>query len=121
MKYAANKLKGNVINCGLVNLINAYNTYSVTAFYLPSVENGEFMRIIIMNVVSTKITIPPFTLSIYGGGIFNDFYNYLPGDNKYDASIKPITILRGDYYEFLGMNDGNGTRWICTNKPLPRI
>ena len=121
MKYAANKLKGNVINCGLVNLINAYNTYSVTAFYLPSVENGEFMRIIIMNVVSTKITIPSFTLSIYGGGIFNDFYNYLPGDNKYDASIKPITILRGDYYEFLGMNDGNGTRWICTNKPLPRI
>ena len=121
MKYAANKLNSNIIGCGLVNLINAYNTYSVTAFYLPSVENGEFMRITIMNVVSTKITIPPFTLSIYGGGIFNDFYNYPLGDNTYNASIKPITISRGDYYEFLGMNDGNGTRWICTNKPLPRI
>ena len=118
MKYAANKLNSNIIGCGLVNLINAYNIYSVTAFYLPSVGNGEFMRITIMNIVSTKITIPTFTLSIYGGGVFNDFYNFLPGDNRY---TRPITILRGDYYEFLGMNDGNGTRWICTNKPLPRI
>ena len=74
-----------------------------------------------MNIVSTKITIPTFTLGIDGNGVFNDFYNYLPGDNRYNASIKAITILRGDYYEFLGMNDGNGTRWICTNKPLPRI
>ena len=118
MKYAANKLNGNVINCGLVNLINAYHTYSVTAFYLPSVGNGEFMRIVIMNIVTTRITIPDFTLGIDGNGVFNDFYNFPPGDNKYTS---PITILRGDYYEFLGMNDGNGTRWICTNKPLPRI
>ena len=118
MKYAANKLNSNVINCGLVNLIDAYNTYRVTAFYLPSVGNGEFMRITILNVVLTKITIPDFTLSIYGSGVFNDFYNFPPGDNRY---TRPITILRGDYYEFLGMNDGNGTRWICTNKPLPRI
>ena len=118
MKYAANKLNSNVINCGLVNLIDAYGTYGVTAFYLPSVGNGEFMRITILNVVLTRITIPTFTLSIYGSGVFNDFYNFLPGDNRY---TRPITILRGDYYEFLGMNDGNGTRWICTNKPLPRI
>ena len=118
MKYAANKLNSNVINCGLVNLIDAYNKYSVTAFYLPSVGNGEFMRITILNVVLTKITIPDFTLSIYGSGVFNDFYNFPPGDNRY---TRPIIILRGDYYEFLGMNDGNGTRWICTNKPLPRI
>lgn len=118
MRYAANKLNGNVINCGLVNLINAYNTYSVTAFYLPSVGNGEFMRITIMNIVSTKITIPTFTLGIDGNGVFNDFYNFPPGDNRYTT---PITILRGDYYEFLGMNDGNGTRWICTNKAIPRI
>ena len=118
MKYAANKLNGNVINCGLVNLINAYHTYSVTAFCLPSVGNGEFMRIVIMNIVTTRITIPDFTLGIDGNGVFNDFYNFPPGDNTYTS---PITILRGDYYEFLGMNDGNGTRWICTNKPLPRI
>lgn len=118
MRYAANKLNGNVINCGLVNLINAYNTYSVTAFYLPSVGNGEFMRITIMNIVSTKITIPTFTLGIDGNGVFNDFYNFPPGDIRYKT---PITILRGDYYEFLGMNDGNGTRWICTNKAIPRI
>ena len=118
MKYAANKLNGNVINCGLVNLINAYHIYSVTAFYLPSVGNGEFMRIVIMNIVTTRITIPDFTLGIDGNGVFNDFYNFPPGDNTYKS---PITILRGDYYEFLGMNDGNGTRWICTNKPLPRI
>ena len=118
MKYAANKLNSNVINCGLVNLIDAYNKYSVTAFYLPSVGNGEFMRITILNVVLTRITIPTFTLSIYGSGVFNDFYNFLPGDNRY---TRPITILRGDYYEFLGMNDGNGTRWLCTNKAIPRI
>ena len=118
MKYAANKLNSNVINCGLVNLIDAYNKYSVTAFYLPSVGNGEFMRITILNVVLTKITIPDFTLSIYGSGVFNDFYNFPPGDNTYTT---PITISRGDYYEFLGMNDGNGTRWICTNRALPRI
>ena len=118
MRYAANKLNGNVINCGLVNLINAYNTYSVTAFCLPSVGNGEFMRITIMNIVSTKITIPTFTLGIDGNGVFNDFYNFPPGDIRYKT---PITILRGDYYEFLGMNDGNGTRWICTNKAIPRI
>ena len=118
MKYAANKLNGSVINCGLVNLINAYNTYSVTAFYLPSVGNGEFMRITIMNIVSTKITIPDFTLGIEGNGVFNDFYNFPPGDKTYTATI---TILRGDYYEFLGMNDGNGTMWICTNKAIPRI
>ena len=118
MKYAANKLNGNVIHCGLVNLIDAYHTYSVTAFCLPSVGNGEFMRIVIMNIVTTHITIPDFTLGIDGNGVFNDFYNFPPGDNRYTS---PITILRGDYYEFLGMNDGNGTRWICTNKPLPRI
>ena len=118
MRYAANKLNGNVINCGLVNLINAYNTYSVTAFYLPSVGNGEFMRITIMNIVSTKITIPTFTLGIDGNGVFNDFYNFPPGDKRYKT---PISILRGDYYEFLGMNDGNGTMWICTNKAIPRI
>ena len=45
------ELNGNVINCGLVNLINAYNTYSVTAFYLPSVGNGEFMRITIIRLL----------------------------------------------------------------------
>ena len=71
-----------------------------------------------MNIVSTKITIPTFTLGIDGNGVFNDFYNFPPGDNRYTT---PITILRGDYYEFLGMNDGNGTRWICTNKAIPRI
>lgn len=118
MKYAANNLNGNVINCGLVNLINAYNKYNVTAFYLPRVGNGEFMRITIMNIVATRITIPDFTLGIDGNGVFNDFYNFLPGDKTYTTSI---TILRGDYYEFLGMNDGNGTMWICTNKALPRI
>lgn len=118
MKYAANQHNNYVINCGLVNLIDIQTDKVNPTFYLPSVSSGEFMKIIVMNVVSTKITIPDFTLSIYGGGVFNDFYNFPPGDKRY---TRPITILRGDYYEFLGMNDGNGTMWICTNKPLPRI
>lgn len=119
MRYSANKMNGNVINCGLVNLIEAYYTYNVTTFYLPSVGIGEFMRIVIMNIITTRITIPDFTLGIEGDdGVFNDFYNFPPGDKTYTT---PITILRNDYYEFLGMNNGSGTMWICTNKAIPRI
>ena len=119
MRYSANKMNGNVINCGLVNLIEAHYTYNVTTFYLPSVGIGEFMRIVIMNIITTRITIPDFTLGIEGDdGVFNDFYNFPPGDKTYTT---PITILRNDYYEFLGMNNGSGTMWICTNKAIPRI
>lgn len=119
MRYSANKMNGNVINCGLVNLIEAHYTYNVTTFYLPSVGIGEFMRIVIMNIITTRITIPDFTLGIEGDdGVFNDFYNFPPGDKRYTT---PITISRNDYYEFLGMNNGSGTMWICTNKAIPRI
>lgn len=118
MKYAANQHNNYVINCGLVNLIDMQTDKVNPTFYLPSVSSGEFMKIIVMNIVATRITIPDFKLGIEGDGVFNDFYNFLPGDKRY---TRPITILRGDYYEFLGMNDGNGTMWICTNKALPRI
>ena len=118
MKYAANQHNNYVINCGLVNLIDMQTDKVNPTFYLPSVSSGEFMKIIVMNIVATRITIPDFKLGIEGDGVFNDFYNFTPGDKRY---TRPITILRGDYYEFLGMNDGNGTMWICTNKPLPRI
>ena len=118
MKYAANQHNNYVINCGLVNLIDMQTDKVNPTFYRPSVSSGEFMKIIVMNIVATRITIPDFKLGIEGDGVFNDFYNFTPGDKRY---TRPITILRGDYYEFLGMNDGNGTRWICTNKPLPRI
>lgn len=118
MRYSANKLNGNVINCGLVNLIDIYNDSEYTTLYLPTVSEGQFMRITIMYAVSTRITVPDFTIGINGSGTFNDFVNFPIGGKSYDSTL---LVLRNDFYEFLGMNDGNTTRWICTNKALPRV
>ena len=118
MKYSANKLNGNVINCGLVNLADIDTNSVGYTLYLPTVSKGQFMRITIMYALSTRITAPNFTIGINGSGTFNDFVNFQIGGISYQSTL---TVFRNDFYEFLGMNDGNTTRWICTNKALPRV
>ena len=112
MKYAANKMNGNVINCGLVNLINVWqNTDGITTFYLPSVSKGEYMKIIVSNFVTTKIYIPDFTLAVEGNGTLHDLFDYPLGV----YTKKTLFIGRMAYYEFTGINEQGYSRWICTN------
>ena len=112
MKYAANKMNGNVINCGLVNLINVWqNSDGITTFYLPSVSKGEYMKIIVSNFVTTKTYIPDFTLAVEGNGTLHDLFDYPLGV----YTKKTLFIGRMAYYEFTGINEQGYSRWICTN------
>lgn len=119
MRYSANKLNGNIINCGFIDLGSIdTNAIGGTNIYLPSVSVGEFLKISIIYAVATRIVSPDFTIGINGTGTFHDFTNFPIGGQPYEATI---TMGRGVYYEFIGMNDGNWTRWICVNRNLPRV
>ena len=112
MKYSTNKMNGNVINCGLVNLINVWqNSDGITTFYLPSVSKGEYMKIIVSNFVTTKTYIPDFTLAVEGNGTLHDLFDYPLGV----YTKKTLFIERMAYYEFTGINEQGYSRWICTN------
>lgn len=119
MRYSANVLNGNVIKCGFVDLGSIDTNTTGTSLYLPSVSVGEFLKISIIYARTTRYTAPVFEIGIEGTtGSFHDFNNFPIGGQLYDSTI---TMSRGVYYEFVGMNDGNQTRWICVNRDLPRI
>ena len=119
MKYATNKFIGNVINCGFVNLGGVDYGSVGYDIYLPDVAFGEFMKITFIYAVSTRVVAYDFNVGVSANGRFHDFNNFpIGGSQSYDATI---TMGRGAYYEFIGMNDGNFTRWICVNKDLPRL
>ena len=118
MNYSANKLNGNVINCGLINFNDIGGTNDTT-LYLPSVADGEFKKIIVMNFRATKSIVGNYTLAIEGGGRFHDFNNFpIIGGQIYPSTF---TIEEGVYYEFVGIYKGGYTRWICVNRDLPRV
>ena len=118
MRYSANVLNGNVINCGFVDLGSIDTNIYGTSLYLPSVSVGEFLKISIIYARTARYIAPVFTIGIEDTGSFHDFNNFPIGGQLYDSTI---TMSRGVYYEFVGMNDGNQTRWICVNRDLPRI
>lgn len=111
MKYATNKFNGNIINCGFVDFNAGYGITGSTTLYLPSVSKGEYMKIIVSNFVTTKVSFPDFTLAVEGNGTLHDLFNYPLGvDTK-----KTLSIGRMAYYEFTGINEQGYSRWICTN------
>ena len=111
MKYATNKFNGNIINCGCVDFNAGYGITGSTTLYLPSVSEGEYMKIIVSNFVTTKITLPDFTLAVEGNGTLHDLFNYPLGV----YTKKTLSIGRMAYYEFTGINEQGYSRWICTN------
>ena len=111
MKYATNKFNGNIINCGCVDFNAGYGITGSTTLYLPSVSEGEYMKIIVSNFVTTKITFPDFTLAVEGDGTLHDLFNYPLGV----YTKKTLSIGRMAYYEFTGINEQGYSRWICTN------
>lgn len=119
MKYAVNKLNGTTINCGFINLGSLDTNTTGYEINLPSVAEDEFLRVTIMYPVATRVYTKDFTIGINGNGKFHDFTNFpIGGSQSYGATI---TMGRGVYYEFVGMYASGYTRWICTNKALPRI
>lgn len=111
MKYATNKFNGNIINCGCVDFNAGYGITGSTTLYLPSVSEGEYMKIIVSNFVTTKTSIPNFTLAVEGNGTLHDLFNYPLGV----YTKKTLSIGRMAYYEFTGINEQGYSRWICTN------
>lgn len=111
MKYATNKFNGNVINCGYVEFFTGWLITESTTLYLPSVSEGEYMKIIVANFVTTKIAIPDFTLAVEGNGTLHDLFDYPLGV----YTKKTLPIGRMAYYEFAGINEQGRSRWICTN------
>ena len=111
MKYATNKFNGNIINCGCVDFNAGYGITGSTTLYLPSVSEGEYMKIIVSNFVTTKTTLPDFTLAVEGNGTLHDLFDYPLGV----YTKKTLFIGRMAYYEFTGINEQGYSRWICTN------
>lgn len=111
MKYATNKFNGNIINCGCVDFNAGYGITGSTTLYLPSVSEGEYMKIIVSNFVTTKTYFPDFTLAVEGNGTLHDLFNYPLGV----YTKKTLSIGRMAYYEFIGINEQGYSRWICTN------
>lgn len=111
MKYATNKFNGNIINCGCVDFNAGYGITGSTTLYLPSVSEGEYMKIIVLNFVTTKTYFPDFTLAVEGNGTLHDLFNYPLGV----YTKKTLSIGRMAYYEFIGINEQGYSRWICTN------
>lgn len=111
MKYATNKFNGNIINCGCVDFNVGYGITGSTTLYLPSVSEGEYMKIIVSNFITTKAYFPDFTLAVEGNGTLHDLFNYPLGV----YTKKTLSIGRMAYYEFTGINEQGHSRWICTN------
>lgn len=111
MKYATNKFNGNIINCGCVDFNAGYGITGSTTLYLPSVSEGEYMKIIVSNFVTTKTYLPNFTLAVEGNGTLHDLFDYHLGV----YTKKTLSIGRMAYYEFTGINEQGYSRWICTN------
>ena len=111
MKYATNKFNGNIINCGCVDFKAGYGITGSTTLYLPSVSEGEYMKIIVSNFVTTKAYFPDFTLAVEGNGTLHDLFDYPLGV----YTKKTLSIGRMAYYEFTGINENGYSRWICTN------
>ena len=111
MKYATNKFNGNIINCGCVDFKAGYGITGSTTLYLPSVSEGEYMKIIVSNFVTTKAYFPDFTLAVEGNGTLHDLFDYPLGV----YTKKTLSIGRMAYYEFTGINEQGHSRWICTN------
>ena len=111
MKYATNKFNGNIINCGCVDFFAGWGITGSTTLYLPSVSEGEFMKIIVSNFVTTRISFPNFTLAVEGNGTLHDLFDYPLGV----YTKKTLSIGRMVYYEFTGINEQGRSRWICTN------
>ena len=111
MKYETNKFNGNIINCGFVDFNAGYGITGSTTLYLPSVSEGEYMKIIVSNFVTTKVYIPNFTLAVEGNGTLHDLFDYHLGV----YTKKTLSIGRMAYYEFTGINEQGHSRWICTN------
>ena len=111
MKYATNKFNGNIINCGCVDFIAGYGITGSTTLYLPSVSEGEYMKIIVSNFITTKTYFPDFTLAVEGNGTLHDLFDYPLGV----YTKKTLSIGRMVYYEFTGINEQGHSRWICTN------
>ena len=116
MSYTTNKLKGYVINCGLVNYDNLTNAQKEN-LKLPSVPSGSFLNVRVLSFLQTRVPVT-YTLSINdANGVFADNEYF----NVYNTTYKSLKIAAGSCYNFLGVNISNRSVWISLDKALPRI
>ena len=115
MKYAANKLNGNVINCGFVNIIDLPEISDTLK--LPKVPSGECYKIDIFYPLLTR-TVVWETIGIDDtNGYFADNTAH-PIASANSINIKQIKIYNGSYCELLGINYNGRTVWVMTNREL---